>query len=97
MRYNVHSPCTFHDRIAKTLGVLVGAALIATLGLPSAAQAQTIPNPKGVTNSDRMAPGHRVRRWLASRSTWGLDALDTWRRRRTARQLDRDVHQAKRR
>ena len=41
MRYNVHSPCAFHNRIAKSLGVLVGAALIAVLGLPSAAQAQT--------------------------------------------------------
>ena len=41
MRYNVHSPCAFHSRIAKTLGVLVGAALVATLGLPRAAQAQT--------------------------------------------------------
>ena len=41
MRYNVHSPCAFLNRIAKTLGVLVAAALIATLGLPSAAQAQT--------------------------------------------------------
>ena len=36
MRYNVHSPCAFHNRIAKSLGVLVGAALVATLGLPSA-------------------------------------------------------------
>ena len=58
MRYNVHSPCTFHDRIAKTLGVLVGAALIATLGLPSAAQAQTIPN----TVKPRRQR-HRVHRW----------------------------------
>ena len=41
MRYNVHSPCAFHSRIAKSLGVLVGAALVATLGLPSAVQAQT--------------------------------------------------------
>ena len=41
MRYNVHSPCAFHSRIAKSLGVLVAAALVATLGLPSAAQAQT--------------------------------------------------------
>ena len=37
MRYNVHSPCAFHNRIAKSLGVLVGAALVATLGLPTAA------------------------------------------------------------
>ena len=42
MRYNVHSPCAFHSRIAKTLGVLVAAALVATLGLPSVAQAQSI-------------------------------------------------------
>ena len=41
MRYNVYSPCAFHSRIAKSFGVLVGAALVATLGLPSAAQAQT--------------------------------------------------------
>ena len=41
MRYTVHTHRTFHHRITKYLGVLVGAALIATLGLPSAAQAQT--------------------------------------------------------
>ena len=41
MRYNVHPPRAFRNRIAKTLGVLVGAALVATLGLPSAVQAQT--------------------------------------------------------
>ena len=44
MHYSSHPPRAFHSRIAKTLGVLVGAALVATLGLPSAAQAQTIPN-----------------------------------------------------
>ena len=43
MRYNVHPPRAFRNRIAKSIGVLVAAALIATLGLPSAAQAQTIP------------------------------------------------------
>ena len=32
MRYNVHSPCAFHNRIAKSLGVLVAAALVATWG-----------------------------------------------------------------
>ena len=41
MRYNVHPPRAFRNRIAKSIGVLVAAALIATLGLPSAAQAQT--------------------------------------------------------
>ena len=38
MRYNVHQS---RNKIGRFLGVLVGAALVATLGLPSAAQAQT--------------------------------------------------------
>ena len=42
MRYNVHPPHAFRNRIAKSIGVLVAAALVATLGLPSAAQAQSI-------------------------------------------------------
>ena len=41
MRYTVHTHRTFHHRITKYLGVLVSAALVATLGLPSAVQAQT--------------------------------------------------------
>ena len=41
MHYSSHPPCTFHNRIARYLGVLVAAALVAALGLPSAAQAQT--------------------------------------------------------
>ena len=36
MRYTVHHPRAFRNRIAKSLGVLVAAALVATLGLPSA-------------------------------------------------------------
>ena len=44
MRYSVHPSRAFHNRITKDLGVLVGAALVAVLGLPSAAQAQTIPS-----------------------------------------------------
>ena len=52
MRYNVHSPCTFHHRITKYLGVLVGAALVATLGLPSAAQAQTPAAPTVIGTGD---------------------------------------------
>ena len=38
MRYNVHQS---RNKIGRFLGVLVGAALIAVLGLPSAVQAQT--------------------------------------------------------
>ena len=47
MRYSVHPSRAFHNRITKDLGVLVAAALIATLGLPSAAQAQTPAAPDG--------------------------------------------------
>ena len=41
MRYISHPPRAFRNRIARWLGVLVGAALVATLLLPTAAQAQT--------------------------------------------------------
>ena len=41
MRYTVLTSRTFHNRIAKSIGVIVGAALVATLLLPTAAQAQT--------------------------------------------------------
>ena len=57
MHYNVHSPCAFHNRIAKSIGVFVGAALIATLGLPSAAQAQTPDAPKVTGTGDGTVPG----------------------------------------
>ena len=52
MRYSVHPSRAFRNRIAKSIGVLVAAALIATLGLPSAAQAQTIPAKDGITYTD---------------------------------------------
>ena len=50
MRYTVLTSRMFHNRITRYLGVLVGAALVATLGLPSAVQAQTpaAPTVKGV-------------------------------------------------
>ena len=54
MRYNVHPPRAFRNRIAKSLGVLVAAALVATLGLPSAAQAQTPAAPKVTGAGDGM-------------------------------------------
>ena len=40
MRYSSHPPRAFRNRIAKSIGVLVAAALVAVLGLPTAAQAQ---------------------------------------------------------
>ena len=41
MRYNVHPLRAVRHRIARHIGVLVCAALVAALGLPSVAQAQT--------------------------------------------------------
>ena len=54
MRYTVLTFRTFHHRITKYLGVLVGAALVATLGLPSAVQAQTtsLPDVKYMDGDD---------------------------------------------
>ena len=55
MRYSVHPSRAFRNRIAKSIGVLVAAALVATLGLPSAAQAQSISNDgKGIVYDDAM-------------------------------------------
>ena len=56
MRYNVHQPRAFRNRSARYLGVLVGAALIATLGLPSAVQAQTpaAPTVTGMTGDGKV-------------------------------------------
>ena len=58
MRYNVHPSRAFHSRIAKSLGVLVGAALVATLWLPSVAQAQDI---QSVAGSGSMRVASRSR------------------------------------
>ena len=52
MRYSVHPSRAFRNRIAKSIGVLVAAALIATLGLPSAAHAQTIKADGGIVYTD---------------------------------------------
>ena len=56
MRYSVHSSRAFRNRIAKSIGVLVGAALVATLGLPSAAQAQTPAAPDGGQAQETVRP-----------------------------------------
>ena len=65
MRYSVHPSRAFRNRIAKSIGVLVAAALIATLGLPRAAQAQTMTD---VTYAD--GPGFTVT-WEAGRLSTG--------------------------
>ena len=61
MRYNVHPSRAFRNRIARYLGVLVAAALVAVLGLPSVAQAQKIATVKFMDGD-----GFTV--------TWALDA-----------------------
>ena len=76
MRYNVHSPCAFHNGIARYLGVLVAAALVATLGLPSAVQAQTPAAPTVAGMGDGTTDGgHHYRNvgggaWCGYRSRW---------------------------
>ena len=52
MRYTSSHPRAFRNRIARNIGVLVAAALVAALGLPSAAQAQTIPATTGIVYTD---------------------------------------------
>ena len=71
MRYTVHTHRTFHHRITKYLGVLVASALIATLGLPSAAQAQTPEAPKVTGEGDGKEVGGG-----AIKATWGTVTVD---------------------
>ena len=62
MHCSSYSPRAFRNRSARYLGVLVAAALVATLGLPSAVQAQT-PDPPTVTYTDddfTVMTGHGV-------------------------------------
>ena len=66
MHYSSHPPCTFHNRIARYLGVLVAAALVAALGLPSAAQAQTPAAPTVTGEGDGKVDGGG-----AITATWG--------------------------
>ena len=81
MRYTSSHPHAFRNRIAKSIGVLVAAALIATLGLPGAAQAQA-----GVDTTISFAGW----RWLHDR----LDADPLHPGHRSNRQLDRNVDSA---
>ena len=72
MRYTSSHPHAFRNRIARNLGVLVGAALVATLGLPSAAQAQTI---KTITYEDD--PGFTVT-WVDDRDRTDMRTPTGW-------------------
>ena len=76
MRYTSSHPRAFRNRIARYLGVLVAAALVATLGLPSAAQAQTIPATAGdgivYTDADDFTVN-----WVPS-TRLDISDLDNW-------------------
>ena len=87
MRYNVHPPHAFRNRIAKSIGVLVAAALIATLGLPSASQAQTIGADRQIL-TDGAGFKVNVDRWLHALDDSADEASRHFK-------LDRDVHQAR--
>ena len=75
MHYSVHPSRAFRNRIAKSIGVLVATALIATLGLPSAAQAQAI-GAEGVTFAD--ASGFTVTWTTRLDTSGGADSVDNW-------------------
>ena len=75
MRYTVLTSRTFHHRITKPLSVLVGAALVATLGLPGVAQAQ-VPSPPTVKHVDdpdsfMVTSVHGIN--LEGHTFWGLE------------------------
>ena len=74
MRYTSHPPRAFRNRIARYLGVLVAAALIATLGLPGAAQAQSIDPTVEFSDGDRL----RGQRGQAERLTTPTGVIDNW-------------------
>ena len=57
MRDNVHQS---RNKIAKSIGVLVVAALVAVLGLPTAAQAQEISGIGKVSRSSCQIPRTKV-------------------------------------
>ena len=76
MRYNVHPP---RNRITRSLGVLVGAALVATLGLPSAAQAQTPSAPKVTAQATaRSAPTAWLHGQLGAGALTALPDTGSW-------------------
>ena len=71
MHYSSHPPRAFCNRIARNLGVLVAAALVAALGLPSAAQAQK-PAAPTVTGTGDGTSGTRG----AIHAMWGNELPD---------------------
>ena len=73
MRYTSSHPHAFRNRIAKSIGVLVAAALIATLGLPGAAQAQAL---VGTTISFADGDGFKID-WMPTRFETG-EGIDNW-------------------
>ena len=75
MRYTSSPPHTFRNKIAKSIGVLVATALVATLGLPSVAQAQIIANNDATTGVSGIvfADGTGFKIDWTTRSSTGID------------------------
>ena len=76
MRYTVHIQRTFHHRITKYFGVLVAAALIATLGLPSAAQAQSSRPAAASSTKMLIGLGHGQLAGIGRLDDMDIDRLD---------------------
>ena len=78
MHCSSHPPRAFRNRIARNLGVLVAAALVAALGLPSAAQAQTpaAPTVTGTGDGTSGTPGMIKAEWGAPLG--GTSMQDGW-------------------
>ena len=72
MHYSSHPPRAFRNRIAKSIGVLVAAALVAVLGLPTAAQAQAIEEIK-IVMPDSATEGLMVEWGLRGSSALGFN------------------------
>ena len=71
MHYSSHTRRAFCNRIVRYFGVLVAAALVATLGLPSAAQAQTPAAPTVEGTGDGVASDAAT-----ITATWGPQLKD---------------------
>ena len=86
MRYNVHPPHAFRHRIAKSIGVLVAAALIADTGA-----AHCGPGTKRSPRSQSPMARFHVKR----RSPWSTWNLRTSTSARWFQPLDRDPNRAR--
>ena len=77
MHYSSHPPRAFRNRIAKSIGVIVAAAVVAALGLPSVAQAQSIAR-SGIVFTDSGDDAGFMITWTTRLDISGPDKVDNW-------------------